>query len=106
MVNEERTSIDPLGNVVFIVPGICAVKDGPDAEIYDDVAIVIQKPALFIEVASGISKEFYYFRSVGWNNTMLITARFQHERWEACACVKNPPNDDLAQLLKKGKQLI
>jgi hypothetical protein len=104
MANEVMSIIDPLGRTIHLLEGIRVEEDDPD--IYDDVATVIQKPALLIEVDENNEIEFYYFRSVGWYNTLLIMVHFQNNQWEAYSRIKNPLNEVLNNLLKKGKQLI
>jgi len=107
MTNEEPV-IDPLGKRIYLVPEICAPGSelNGEEEIYDDIATVINKPALLIEVTENKETEFYYFRSVGWENTLLINVHFHNMRWEAYGCKKNPDSTELSILLKKGKQLL
>jgi hypothetical protein len=104
MANEARTVTDPLGNPVFLLGDLSqfTAKGG----IYDDVTTVIRKPALVIETIDESKKEMHYFRSIGWDHTMLITAHFQNNRWEAITYQRDPPNEMLVQIIKKGKQLL
>jgi hypothetical protein len=83
----EVTTIDPLGKTIHLLPAIL-FPDNKAGEIYDDAATVIQKPAILIEANENNETEYHYFRSVGWNNTLLITVRFKNGRWEAYKCVK------------------
>jgi hypothetical protein len=100
----EVIAVDPLGKAIHL-PKIS--YDGNEtAEIYDDAATVIEKPALIIEVTENGETQFYYFRSVGWNNTLLIIVRFIHDRWEAFDFVKNASSQLLLSVLKKGKQIL
>jgi hypothetical protein len=104
MANEVMSINDPLGKQIFLLEGIRIAENDPD--IYDDAITVIEKPAMMIEVNENNETEFYYFRSIGWHNTLLIMARFQNGRWEAYQRIANPPYDDLIELIKKGKQII
>jgi hypothetical protein len=107
MANEVMSVTDPLGNTIFLLEGICAKQEGAnEAEIYDNAATVIQKPALMIRVEVDHTVEQHYFRSVGWHSTMLIIASFTHDRWESKECIMNPSSEELSALLKKGKQMI
>lgn len=104
MINEVIAK-DPFGKIIHLSPGMIFTKNDPD-EIYDDAATVIKKPAIIIEVKENDESQLYYFRSVGWNNTLLITAKFNNGRWEAYECLKNPSSEVLSAVLKKGKQLL
>jgi hypothetical protein len=99
------TAIDPLGKTIHLLPGIFFTRNEAN-EIYDDAAEVIQKPALLVEVHENKETQFYYFRSIGWNNTLLIIARFHSDRWEAYDCIKNPSSKMLSSILKKGTQIL
>lgn len=107
MANEVRSTIDPFGNTIFLLQDICISHNlTEENEIYDDAATVISKPALVIEVKVDGPPELYYFRSVGWDSTMLITAHLHNERWETSNCVRNPSNEALSDLMRKGIQLL
>ncbi|MFL5788642.1 MAG: hypothetical protein ACJ748_11360 [Flavisolibacter sp.] len=107
MANEVTSATDPLGNTIFLLEGICLDEENkPDPEVYDSAVTVIQKPALVVRVETDDVLEHYYFRSVGWHNTLLITVRFRNERWESYKCVRNPSSEELSELLKNGKQII
>jgi hypothetical protein len=104
MANEARAVTDPLGNAVFLLDDLS--KFTAKGGIYDDATTVITKPALVIETIEDNEKEMHYFRSIGWDHTMLITVHFRNNRWEASSYLRDPPNDMLAVILKKGKQLL
>ena|SRR5829696_2031703 len=107
MANEVMSTADPLGNTIFLLEGICIEgEEQQDPEIYDTAVTVIQKPALVIRVEDEGIIEHHYFRSIGWHNTMLITAEFRNGRWECSKCVRNPSSEELSALLKKGRQLV
>jgi hypothetical protein len=101
----EVAAIDPLGRTVHILPGIL-FSENQGQEIYDDATTVIKKPSLLVEVDENNVTQFYYFRSIGWNETLLIISRWGNDRWEAYSCVKNPSSETLSAILKKGNQLI
>lgn len=107
MANESRSVTDPKGNEVFLLqdPGM-ELREDPESEIYDDAGVVVSRPALLIEEDSGGERLLHYFRSIGWNNTMLITAHFQNGRWEAGQYQRNPSSDQISALLRRGRQLI
>jgi len=107
MTNEDPV-VDPLGKKIYLIPEICISENElhEEEEIYDDIATVIKKPALIIEVTKDKETEFYYFRSVGWENTLLINVHYHNDRWEAYECKKNPDSNELSTLIKKGKQLL
>jgi hypothetical protein len=106
MANEVMSVTDPLGNTIFLLEGTCVEDEKENPEIYDTATTVIQKPALMIKLDAGPELEHYYFRSIGWHSTMLVTAIFRNGRWESYKCVRNPTNEELSSLLKKGKQLL
>jgi hypothetical protein len=105
MANEEMTAVDPLGKTIFLLPEACTIENEP-YEIYDDATTVIQKPALLVEVNEDNATIFYYYRSVGWNSTLLISVGWDNNRWEVMSCRRNPSSEELSGILKKGKQII
>ena len=106
MPNEIRIITDPFDNRIFLLQGICNTINGNRSEIYDDASMVIQKPAICVEVKQGGHHELFYFRSVSWNHTMLITVSNRNNRWEASQSEKDPSKETLAAILKRGSQLI
>ena len=106
MANEVMWVTDPLGNTVALMQGSCAPLKGHSAEeVYDDLATVIRKPAMLVASRQG-SKQMFYFRSVGWHDTILVTVQWHAERWETTSCIHNPTNVHLSELLRSGRQLI
>lgn len=95
---------DPLGKPIHLLTK-SFFTEIESAEDYDDAATVIKKPALIIEVIENNATHFYYFRSVGWNSTLLIAVRFTNGIWKAYNVVKNPSSQTLSDILKKGKQI-
>jgi hypothetical protein len=104
MINEIIAK-DPFGKMIHLSPGMILAGNDPD-EIYDDAATVIKKPAIIIEVKEDNETQLYYFRSIGWNSTLLIAAKLNNGRWEAYECLKNPSSEILSAVLKKGNQLL
>ena len=96
---------DPLGKTIHLLPADLFAQNESN-EIYDDVATVIRKPAMLIEVKENDESQYYYFRSVGWNNTLLIIVRSNNNQWEAYDYIKNPSSQMLSSILKQGKQLL
>ncbi|MGZ3952891.1 MAG: hypothetical protein ACXVBZ_15930 [Flavisolibacter sp.] len=101
----ELTATDPLGNTVHLLPEVYFAEN-KEKGIYDDVTMVISKPAAFIEVKEEGETLYYYFRSVGWNKALLIISHYHNERWEAFRLVQNPPAEMMSAILKKGRQII
>lgn len=105
MANEVASVMDPLGKNIYLLSNIILDKNEDDG-IYDDATTIIRKPAILIELKEEDRSELYYFRSIGWNKTMMIKVRFNNNRWEAYQCIKNPSSNEVTSLLRKGKQLI
>ena len=101
----ELTATDPLGNTVHLLPEVY-FKEDTESGIYDDVTTVINKPAALIEINENGEIQYFYYRSVGWSNALLIISRYHNDRWEAFSLVQNPSVDMMSALLKKGKQII
>lgn len=106
MANEVMSVVDPLGNTIFLLEGICIENETPDSDIYDTAFKVIQKPAMMIKIETDHLLQHYYFRSVGWHNTLLISVLFNDGKWLSDKCIRNPTNEQLSTLLKNGKQLL
>jgi hypothetical protein len=104
-MTNEVIAMDPFGKTIYLLPEIFFIETEAQ-EIYDDATTVIKKPAIIIEVKENNETQFYYFRSVGWNNTLLIKTRLNNGRWEAYDCTKNPTSEILLSVLKKGKQIF
>lgn len=104
-MTNEVFAIDPLGKTIYLLSEIFFIESEAN-EIYDDATTVIKKPAFIIEIKENNDTQFYYFRSVGWNNTLLIKVRLDNNRWEAYDWIKNPSSEILLFVLKKGKQIF
>jgi len=104
-MTNEVIATDPFGKTIHLLPEILFAEREAN-ENYDDAATVIKKPAMLVEVNENNERQLYYFRSVGWNSTLLITVRSNNGRWEAYNCIKNPSSKTLSSILKKGKQIL
>lgn len=99
--------VDPLGLTIFILHDIAlSIHEVDDPDIYDDVSTVIQRPAMVIETFEKGRRQLHYFRSVGWNHTLLIAVECRNHRWETVRSEKDPSSLSIAELLQRGKQLI
>lgn len=98
---------DPLGRIISFSKKLCSLEiehiDSHDP--YDDLSSVIAKPAILIET-SDLPVKLFYFRSIGWQLSVLIKVKFEKRLWEAYKCIINPSDADIVGLLKKGKQII
>lgn len=95
---------DPRGNKIRLQKGLCVFKDFPlGKDAYDDLASVIEKPIIMIQMKD---EKTYYYRSVGWNITLLVTAVKKNNEWLAETCLLNPDPKMLSALLKEGNQII
>ena len=109
MADDGRIVNDPLGNTIHLLQEIimaCEHQDESDNEIYDDAETVIRKPAMLFEVKDEGRSYLFYFRSVGWERTMLIKVHFQNNRLEIAQCIRDPSNDMISVIIKSGRQLL
>src|SRR5690349_19344786 len=106
MANEVMSVIDPLGNTIHLLEGICFENEEPDPGIYDIAVDVIQRPAMVIKVETDNSTRQFYYRSIEWHNTMLISVLYKNGKWVSDRCIRNPSNEELSTLLRTGKQLL
>lgn len=105
-MNNTETIIDPLGNEVVLPHSICDLHVlGVDSlEIYDKPSRVIEAPAMMMQV-SGAFDENYYFRSVGWENSLLIGTKKINGIWTAHIVMTNPSSQQLRDIYKKGNHV-
>lgn len=97
----EESENDPFGRAIFSLRSVCDTG----SETYEDVANVIRRPALVIEIKED-PRQLFFYRSVNWHETMLIGVHLQNQQWRAFSCTRNPASDLISGLLKRGKQLI
>ena len=107
MANEARIITDPLGNLVRIAPTLCDIGPLPvHYETFDDLFDVIRRPVMLIELSDSPILQLCYYRSIGWDTTLLIITKKTDDEWEAFRCIHNPSPVTVSDLLKKGRQLI
>lgn len=98
---------DPLGRKIYIAKNLCCLEniiiDSPDQ--LDDLFSVLKKPAILIETTSSPA-EYLYFRSIGWNLSVLMQVKLTYDFWEAYKCTINPLDADIVELLRDGRQII
>jgi hypothetical protein len=101
---EDDVIHDPLGDPVRLAQGLCDLSIAePFSEIYDHVTDVIRKPAL---IMLDQNKELrYYFRSIGWHHTILISVQRQNAHWIAHQCQLNPTANQLTSLFAGGEKI-
>ena len=105
MENEDPIITDPLGNSIHLPHQLCLQVPEGDGEVYDELTTVIERPAVLIRLPEQPA-ELVYYRSIGWNNTLLIRVRHTGKKWLAYSCSRNPEARQLADLMKLGQQLI
>ncbi len=106
MSTDVNTIQDPLGRTIYLLQYAEVDVQEISHELYDDAATVIRKPAMLFEVIKELDKQLFYFRSTGWQRTMLVIVHFQNQRWETLRYVNNPSNEMLSEMMKNGSQLI
>jgi hypothetical protein len=95
--------IDPTGTRISVGKHFICDTDAPADDLYNGIIDVIERPALIIE-SSALLRRFY-FRSVGWNHTMLITTNYTNDVWLVTRCQFDPDNAVLSTLYMQGKQV-
>ena len=97
---------DPVGHRISLAKKLCSISNTETEgnDLYDDLYSVIKKPALLIQ--TDIPIELHYYRSVGWQFSILIKVKWNTRNWEAYKCIINPSDTDIVALMKKGKQII
>ncbi len=63
---------------------------------------VVQDPALIMESGSGTLIKRYYFRSVNWDQTLLIGVNYVYGVWQIQNYLENPTGAFVLKLLKKN----
>lgn len=96
---------DPLGHKVCLTKALCSYHSIESKDQYDDLLMVIKNPAILIELTAS-QVEYFYYRSIGWQLSVLIQTQFTSDCWKAVKCTINPLDVDLIKLLQRGKQII
>ena len=96
----QQAIIDPLGNEVHLAGKLNKLTVN-ESEVYDDLTDVIKSPSIVIK---GIEKatEIHYYRSIGWNVDILISAKKKGRNWVVTRCIQNPPAEKINRLIKEG----
>ena len=102
-MNNTETIIDPLGNEVLLPQNLSDLNYlGIDIlEVFDKPSKVIEAPAMMMQV-SGAFDENYYFRSVGWENSLLIGTKKIAGKWTVHTVLRNPSSQQLREIYKTG----
>jgi hypothetical protein len=98
---------DPLGNEIAIANEVLQVNEKiwKEEGVIDDVTKVIQKPLMLFRMNEG-NVDFFYFRAIGWNKTMLIGVQKREEHLEAVNYEIDPPVATIGILHKNGERMI
>jgi hypothetical protein len=75
------------------------------AQIKEDIARIIQKPGIMIQVFDNPIK-IYYFGVINWDHTLLIGVHRIFGIWNVDEIIENPSTHFVLKLLKRGGQLI
>jgi hypothetical protein len=97
---------DPLGNTVMLSPELCE-HTGSEVhtdDFMDSATTVVQQPALVLQLKDS-GKQLYYFRSIAWNRTLLISTTKEDGHYHAYECTHNPTQEELALLFGKTDQV-
>jgi hypothetical protein len=92
--------IDPLGNTIWIGRNFCASHESIPLTDFDKAFAIIENPAFIIEQENA---GLYYFGSNGWNSVLLIEAHYQKPKWFAGKAIRNPGEEYIGKLIRKGK---
>ncbi len=106
-MNNTETVIDPLGNEVLLPQSLSDLTSlGIDMqEIFDKPSKVIEAPAMMMQVSGATFDENYYFRSVGWENSLLIGTKKIAGKWTVYTILKNPSSQQLREIYKTGNNI-
>lgn len=98
-----RLAIDPLGVSVSLPFTLCEGIEGDAQETENHLTNVIAKPALILELPQKQSR--FYYRSVGWHSTVLLTVVKDQDTWLASECQLNPSTELMSSLFAQGRQI-
>jgi hypothetical protein len=98
-----KTVIDPFGNAIVLSNDLVKVINIPNSTLCIDATLVITMPAMMFETTDG-SFEKYYFRTIEWDNLVLIRAKKLGEKYIADHYLLNPRIEHMLELIKKCRQ--
>ncbi|ANE50612.1 hypothetical protein [Flavisolibacter tropicus] len=107
-MNNTETVVDPLGNEVLLPKHFAdlSILGNEAPEVYDMPSKVIEAPALMMKFEGG-SEENYYYRSIGWENALLIGTKKIGDRWIVHSMQNNPSSEQLCDICRSNNvQLI
>jgi hypothetical protein len=98
---------DPYGNEIVIHPEMTDFTKQIKSrdEILDDIATVIEKPAMMFKI-NGAPIQLYYMRAISWNKIVLVCAQKKHDQFEVTNCEVDPSAKKLSELYHWADQLI
>jgi len=100
----KKTAYDPFGNAIVLSNELAQIISLPNTTLCIDAALVIAHPAMIFETTDD-SFEKYYFRTIEWDNLVLIRAKKAGEIFVADKYLLNPPIEHILELLKKCRQI-
>lgn len=102
MENDNNIVTDPVGYDIHLPVGICneGQEEMKQKSAFKSMQQVIEAPSCIIEMPN---QQRCYFRSLGWNFTVLICVALQEGKWTAISYSKNPSEAHIQELLKEGK---
>ena len=74
-------------------------------EVFDGIAMVIEKPIMIFKMNEGLI-QLYYLRAIGWNKTMLIGVQKKGDHFEVINYQLDPDIERITELHRKGERLI
>ena len=95
-----KTVYDPFGNEIVLSQDLAQIIEMPNSTLCIDASLVITNPAMMVECTDG-TFEKYYFRTIEWDNLVLVRAKKVNECFLADHYQVNPPNDFIHDLLKR-----
>lgn len=102
MVSDTQIVTDPVGYTIHLPVQLKAEMTGDASQhvTLNGVQQVVETPACIIELPCGMR---CYFRSLGWNFTVVLCAVFRDEIWQANTFQKNPSTEYIQRLLSEGR---
>jgi hypothetical protein len=96
--------VDPFGLEIILEDEDCfSDEKAGGRHYYNDFHSVIEKPAYIINLPSSSPPERYYFRTIGWEISLLIRSQLIGKEWRANHCEVDPADDHIKKLAEKGQ---